>query len=487
MERRLYQQVYRHLAAFFIVFSLLCSSFSHATETNIHPAQNIGSLQRQVIDANFVRPDKIDRLIVYVDPDHFGEDAYEYGVSFSDDIDAWAEKKEEDTLIFKGSDERWAVRYQNKQILSSEDVQFDYIQLSKVCRGPDQRHRLLFRMVVGGTANGELEDMLFVYYDPINQRFQHQVIAKRYLDPLCNMEGVAAKKQQAEQRKRKLELIFEQLRPTVESTDLEPYVQSGQVLPTRQISYNQFERLLDEARYLMSSENSQMDVDDSEEEVDYFEPKFVFNDLDENKYWRIVEFKYLELWASWGVLLVENSETDQMTSFYNIPPGDSKMHLNLSGDIELVGDVLRGAFNPYSDHRVEISLDDFIVEKAHEYRFSDYPVESMYTGPIAKLDTESSDAAKIFPTALRRQLDEGVNFAGHYALMMAGCGTECQVIVITDVISGKVIAELNARRGVEYRADSELLILNQDSIYFERDPFDLTLYQIVSGKLVRLN
>jgi len=476
MEQQLNQPSHRHLAVILFMFIFVFSSASNAAQVTIQPVEHIGLLQRQVIEASFIDPNKIDSLVVYVGQGDFDDPT-------ATDEEIWLEKTEGSALISKGTDQEFSVNYEDQVIASSEEVWFDYVQLEEVCRGPDSRHRLLFRMVAGGTANGELEDMLFVYYDPNSQSFQHQVIAERYLAPLCDMEGGIASEQQVEKKSRKREHVFKQLRPSLTPTDLEPFIQSGKPIPTRQFSYDELEGLLGEISGLMPSETSP--DDDSEEEIDYFAPKLVIKELDADDHWRIVKVTALELWASWGVLLVENKWSGQWTSFYNITPGDSNTPLYLSDDIELVGNGLKGLFNPYSDHRVEISLDYFRVKKTHEYRFSDYPIKPISVGSIAELDTESDDIAQILPTRIRQQLDAGANFAGHYSLMESGCGTECQVIVITDAISGKVVAELSARTGVEYRADSQLLVQNTEC--FEDAPCEQVFYQLVSGKLVRLD
>ena len=70
-------------------------------------------------------------------------------------------------------------------------------------------------------------------------------------------------------------------------------------------------------------------------------------------------------------------------------------------------------------------------------RFEDFGV-AVWRGRVAPLDLRSHSLARMYRTVLRQQLrEEGVNFAGHYTLAGAGCGTGCSIRAIIDARTGR--------------------------------------------------
>jgi len=76
--------------------------------------------------------------------------------------------------------------------------------------------------------------------------------------------------------------------------------------------------------------------------------------------------------------------------------------------------------------------------------------------------------AKQHISAIRRAVQRGPNFAGHYTVAGWGCGTECAVYVIVDDSSGRVYEPPEISRGVDlglgdaepqFRVDSSLMVL----------------------------
>jgi hypothetical protein len=68
--------------------------------------------------------------------------------------------------------------------------------------------------------------------------------------------------------------------------------------------------------------------------------------------------------------------------------------------------------------------------------FSSYPAQ-VWRGKRASLNLRSHPYARKFRTTMREQLKElGVNFAGHYTIAAAGCGTGCSVTGIIDNRTG---------------------------------------------------
>jgi hypothetical protein len=70
-------------------------------------------------------------------------------------------------------------------------------------------------------------------------------------------------------------------------------------------------------------------------------------------------------------------------------------------------------------------------------RFSDFPVQSTYRGRPAPAQLTSRFDHR-FQTVIRKGADEGPNFAGHYTVVIWGCGTSCAQFVIVDASSGTV-------------------------------------------------
>ena len=75
------------------------------------------------------------------------------------------------------------------------------------------------------------------------------------------------------------------------------------------------------------------------------------------------------------------------------------------------------------------------VEKPRP-KFSDYPVKKIYRGKPAR--PVITKEWHFYRTMIRRGADYEVEFAGHYTIPRWGCGTNCNVFVIVDSISGRV-------------------------------------------------
>jgi|GEM_PF-1617237 len=70
-------------------------------------------------------------------------------------------------------------------------------------------------------------------------------------------------------------------------------------------------------------------------------------------------------------------------------------------------------------------------------RFEEFPAR-VWRGRAAALNLNSHPLARKFRTSTREQIkDEGVNFAGHYTLVSAGCGTGCSISGFVDARNGR--------------------------------------------------
>jgi hypothetical protein len=93
--------------------------------------------------------------------------------------------------------------------------------------------------------------------------------------------------------------------------------------------------------------------------------------------------------------------------------------------------------------------------------FDDYPVKTIYRGKPAKVDLSSHPNGKMYRTTLRDGMSEGVNFAGSYTVTSrGGCGISCEIIMIVNTKTGKIIGDLSSCGHVDYNENSRLLIVN---------------------------
>ncbi|MFY9819758.1 MAG: hypothetical protein WAM82_00145 [Thermoanaerobaculia bacterium] len=80
-----------------------------------------------------------------------------------------------------------------------------------------------------------------------------------------------------------------------------------------------------------------------------------------------------------------------------------------------------------------------------------------------KLDLASHPIGHKYRTILRTAVASGQpNLAGHFLVVSWGCGTACQLFAIVNLKTGKIWHDpsLILTRGVDSRADSDLIVLN---------------------------
>lgn len=78
-----------------------------------------------------------------------------------------------------------------------------------------------------------------------------------------------------------------------------------------------------------------------------------------------------------------------------------------------------------------------VAQESGAPRLEEYPAE-VWRGTVAPLNLRSHPLARMYRTSTREQMrDEGVNFAGHYALVAMGCGTGCSITGIVDARNGQ--------------------------------------------------
>jgi hypothetical protein len=96
-----------------------------------------------------------------------------------------------------------------------------------------------------------------------------------------------------------------------------------------------------------------------------------------------------------------------------------------------------------------------------EHSFGQYAVP-VFRGRPAQPDFKSFEGSYEYRTRLREGVREGVNFAGHYAIVAFGCGGDCLLGFLVDVRSGKIFdlplgGEENYSLSLDHRPTSRLL------------------------------
>ena len=105
-------------------------------------------------------------------------------------------------------------------------------------------------------------------------------------------------------------------------------------------------------------------------------------------------------------------------------------------------------------------------------RFEDYPAREVYKGRPARVRLDSK-MARMFRTRLREDSRTGPNFAGHYTVVIWGCGSGCAQMGVVDARTGRVyfppLEEMDVpdmedeqARARTFRLDSRLLVLTQN-------------------------
>jgi hypothetical protein len=122
-------------------------------------------------------------------------------------------------------------------------------------------------------------------------------------------------------------------------------------------------------------------------------------------------------------------------------------------------------------------------------RFEDYPVREVYKGRVAPVRLDSRKA-RMFRSRLREDSGTGPNFAGHYTVVIWGCGTGCAQMGVVDAKTGRVsfppleyhdIPDMEnvATRG--FRLNSRLLVLTQNH-YDGRGGYTAFYYLFDNGR-----
>lgn len=114
--------------------------------------------------------------------------------------------------------------------------------------------------------------------------------------------------------------------------------------------------------------------------------------------------------------------------------------------------------------------------------FKDYPVE-VYHGALAEPDFSTAPDAKAFESRIKDACNNGINFAGHYTLVIWGCGAPCQTGVVVNRKTGEIIEGYQTSLGSDFRKDSELIIMNSAAIDPNTNLIEICSYCTVSEEI----
>lgn len=118
--------------------------------------------------------------------------------------------------------------------------------------------------------------------------------------------------------------------------------------------------------------------------------------------------------------------------------------------------------------------------------FEDYRTNDIYKGKIAKVDFKSYPGAYQFRSRIREGVRGGPNFAGHYTLVIWGCGTQCGNFAIVDDETGKiVVVDFDESCYHHFKKNSRLLILKTVCMGNENSAGG-DYYELKDGKLKRV-
>lgn len=102
------------------------------------------------------------------------------------------------------------------------------------------------------------------------------------------------------------------------------------------------------------------------------------------------------------------------------------------------------------------------------FTFEKYAISNVLTTTLANLDINSNPTARMFRTMIREDLErEGVNFAGHYTIAGVGLTGWGGNYWIVDRKNGKAFTFPYMPYLLDYRKDSNLLIMNSKPIIKE--------------------
>ena len=109
-------------------------------------------------------------------------------------------------------------------------------------------------------------------------------------------------------------------------------------------------------------------------------------------------------------------------------------------------------------------IDGSMEKETSTPRFEDFSNNNKYEGEIAKPNFDTNKEAYAFRGQIKKDLEAGTNFAGHYTIAQWGCGTECSTGIVVDNKTGTIYSLPVAEFGREFRVKSNLLVVNPPDV-----------------------
>lgn len=136
--------------------------------------------------------------------------------------------------------------------------------------------------------------------------------------------------------------------------------------------------------------------------------------------------------------------------------------------------------NEYRDDVIigeNIKDDSLIIYRKYNLKttFKDFPAE-LYKGKLADPDFSTNPDSKSFITRIKNECAKGINFAGHYTLVIWGCGSPCQSGVLVDRLTGKIYDGFVSELGSEFNKNSRMIVRNVGAIDSSTNLIEICLY-----------
>lgn len=94
---------------------------------------------------------------------------------------------------------------------------------------------------------------------------------------------------------------------------------------------------------------------------------------------------------------------------------------------------------------------------------TDAAPKQTYSGDIPNISFDGAQHPQLdrLKNGIASAAKKGANFAGHYAVVEWGCGSNCQEHAVVDVATGKTIAfGIASEAGLKFTADSNVIVSN---------------------------
>ncbi len=101
-------------------------------------------------------------------------------------------------------------------------------------------------------------------------------------------------------------------------------------------------------------------------------------------------------------------------------------------------------------------------------KFSDYSTDATFKGRPT-VDFSTNLEAKLYRTAITKDVARGVNFAGKYVVSTWGCGAGCVGSAVVNAESGKILEYGLQSTGYDFEAQSNLLDARKLGYYSIKD------------------